>query len=41
MGVTINSVPAGRQAGAKYLLLDSGAELHACPNTYPGQDTVD
>ena len=30
MGVTINS-------GAEYLLLDSGAQLHACPITYPGQ----
>ena len=28
---------AGRQAGAEYLLLDSGAQLHACPITYPGQ----
>ena len=26
-----------RQAGAEYLLLDSGAQLHACPITYPGQ----
>ena len=37
MGVTINSVSTGRQAGAEYLLLDSGAQLHACPITYPGQ----
>ena len=27
----------GRQAGAENLLLDSGAQLHACPITYPGQ----
>ena len=32
MGVTLNSVSSiRRQAGAKYLLLDSGAQLHACP----------
>ena len=38
MGVTLNSVPSTRrQAGAEYLLLDSGAQLHACPITYPGQ----
>ena len=38
MGVTINSVSSTRrQAGAEYLLLDSGAQLHACPLTYPGQ----
>ena len=37
MGVTINSVSTGRQAGADCLLLDSGARLHACPITYPGQ----
>ena len=37
MGVTINSVSTGRQAGAENLLLDSGAQLHACPITYPGQ----
>ena len=24
-----------RQAGAEYLLLDSGAQLHACPIKYP------
>ena len=31
MGVTINSVSSiRRQAGAEYLLLDSGAQLHAC-----------
>ena len=37
MGVTVNSVSTGRHAGAEYLLLDSGAQLHACPITYPGQ----
>ena len=37
MGVTINSVSTGRQAGAEHLLLDSGAQLHACPITFPGQ----
>ena len=38
MGVTLNSVSSiRRQAGAEYLLLDSGAQLHACPITYPGQ----
>ena len=37
MGVTLNSVSSTRrQAGAEYLLLDSGAQLHACPLTYPG-----
>ena len=36
-GVTINSVPSTRrQAGAEYLLLDSGAQLHACPIKYLG-----
>ena len=35
MGVT--SVSTGRQVGAGYLLLDSGAHLHACAITYPGQ----
>ena len=43
MGVPINSVSSiRRQAGAEYLLLDSGAQLHACPISYPGQkiDTV-
>ena len=35
MGVTINSVSTGRQAGAEYLLLDSGAHLHACPIMFP------
>ena len=25
-----------RQAGAEYLLLDTGTQLHACPITYPG-----
>ena len=40
MGVTLNSVSSTRrQAGADYLLLDSGAQLHACPLTYPGQKT--
>ena len=39
MGVTINSVSSTRrQAGAEYLLLDSCAQLHACPITYPGQE---
>ena len=37
MGVTINSASTRRQAGAEYLLLDSGAQLHACPMKYPGQ----
>ena len=38
IGVTINSVSSTRrQAGAEYLLLDSGEQLHACPLTYPGQ----
>ena len=37
MGVTINSVSTRRQAGAEFLLLDSGAQLHACPIAYPGQ----
>ena len=37
MGVTINSVSSvRRQAGAEYLLLDGGAQLHACP--IPGQE---
>ena len=41
MGVTINSVSAGRQAVAEYLLLGSGAQLHACRISYPGtKDTV-
>ena len=36
--VTINSVSSvRRQADAEYLLLDSGAQLHACPISYPGQ----
>ena len=39
MGVTINSVSSPRrQAGAEYLLLDSGAQLHACPINYSGQN---
>ena len=33
MGVTIISVCTRRQAGAEYLLLVSGAQLHACPIT--------
>ena len=38
MGVTLNSMSSKRkQAGAECLLLDSGAQLHACPITYPGQ----
>ena len=38
MGVTIDSVSSTRrQAGAECLLLYSGAQLHACPITYPGQ----
>ena len=38
MGVTLNSVSSiRRQVGAEYLLLDSGAHLHACPLTYPRQ----
>ena len=38
IGVTLNSVSSTRrQAGAEHLLLDSGAQLHACPLTYPGQ----
>ena len=38
MGVTLNSVSSiRRQAGAEYLLLDSGAQLHSCPITCPGQ----
>ena len=38
MGVTVNSVlSTRRQAGAEYLVHDSGAQLHACPITSPGQ----
>ena len=38
MGVTLNTVSSiKRQDGAEYLLRDSGAQLHACPLTYPGQ----
>ena len=38
MGVTTNSVSSiRRQAGAEYLLLDSGAQLHEFPIKYPGQ----
>ena len=37
-GVTINSLSSTRrQADAEYFLLDSGAQLHACPVVYPGQ----
>ena len=32
-----NSVSTRRQAGAEYLLPDRGAQLHACPITYPVQ----
>ena len=28
------------ETSAEYLLLDSGAQLHACPIQYPGQSTV-
>ena len=34
--MTLNSVSSMRQVGADYLFLDSGAQLHACPLTYPG-----
>ena len=38
MGVTVNSVSSiRRQAGAEYLLLDTGAQLHASPVKFPGQ----
>ena len=37
MDVTLNSVSSMGQVGADYLLQDSGAQLHACPLTYPGQ----
>ena len=38
MGVTINSLSSTRrQAGAEYVPLDSGAQLHACPIKFPGQ----
>ena len=38
MGVTVNSLSSTRtQAGAEYVLLDSCAQLHACPSKYPGQ----
>ena len=37
-GVTINSLSSTRrQAGAEYVLLNSGAQLRACPVKYPGQ----
>ena len=40
MGVTLNSASSiRRQAGAEHLLLDSGAQLHACPISYPGHET--
>ena len=36
--VTFSSLSSTvRQAGAAYMLLDSGAQLHACPIEYPGQ----
>ena len=36
--MTINSLSSTRrQVGAECLLLDSGAQLHACPIKYPGQ----
>ena len=38
MGVTLNAMSSTRRpSGAEYLLLDSAAQLHACPLTYPGQ----
>ena len=38
MCVTLNSMSSvRRQAGAGNLLLDSGAQLHACPISYPRQ----
>ena len=40
VGVTINFVSTGRQAGAEYLLLYSCAQLHACPITYRGQKVL-
>ena len=30
-------LPQGDKVGAEFLLLDSGAQLHACPITHPGQ----
>ena len=37
-GTTIDALPSTRrQAGAEWLLLDRGAQLHACPIKYPGQ----
>ena len=37
-GVTINPLSSTRrQAGVEYFLLDTGAQLHACPIKYPGQ----
>ena len=37
-GVTISSLSSTRrQAGAEYLFLDGGAQLHACSIDYPGQ----
>ena len=37
-GVTISSLSSTmRQAGAEYLLLDSGVQLHAFPIKYTGQ----
>ena len=41
MCVTLGSVSSTRgQAGAEYLLLDSGAQLHACSLMYPGQEIL-
>ena len=41
MGVTNNCVSTRRQAGAaEYLLLDSGAQLHACPIKYQDKNIV-
>ena len=37
MGVIINPVSTRRQAGAECLLLDCGAQLHACPIKFPVQ----
>ena len=38
MRVTIKSQSStSRQAGVEYLLLDSGAQLHACPIKFSGQ----
>ena len=37
MGAPNSVSSTRRQAGAEYVLLDSGAQLHASPITYPGQ----